>query len=105
MKNIFNLGIQTVIRLKYNHINWLSQCKTEKRNNHCEHEQPMEQTSSLFCMCDSGVAGCQSQHQCHIWWMNSMFEANCKGKWAWQLLIKFCVIHEALNVFKNLKIH
>ena len=26
----------------------------------------MEQTRSLFCTCNSGVAQCQSQHQCHI---------------------------------------
>ena len=25
-------------------------CKTEKRNRHCEHGQPMEQTRCLFCM-------------------------------------------------------
>ena len=45
------------------------------------------------------------QHQCHIWRMNSMFEANCAGKLAWQLPIKFCVVHEAMNGCKNLKIH
>ena len=66
--------------LKYR--NYL-ECKTEKRTSQSEHRQPMEQTRSLFCMCDSGVAGCQSQHQCHFWWMNSMFKAYCK--WAWQL--------------------
>ena len=26
----------------------------------------MEQTRCLFCRCDSDVAGCQSQHQCHL---------------------------------------
>ena len=40
----------------------------------------MAQTRVLFCMCDSGVARCQSQHQCHFWQMNSMFEAYCMGK-------------------------
>ena len=38
----------------------------EKRNSQLEHRQPMEQTRGLFCMCDSGVARCQSQHQCHF---------------------------------------
>ena len=39
---------------------------------------------SLFCMCNSGVACCQSQHQCHIWRMRtSMFEVNCTSQWAW----------------------
>ena len=28
----------------------------EKRNSQCEHGQPMEQTRSLFCTCNSGVA-------------------------------------------------
>ena len=75
----------------------------EKRNSQSEHGQPMEQTSSLFRTCKSGVAGCQSQHQCHIWRINSMFEANFTGKSAWQLSIKFCVIHEAMNVLQNSK--
>ena len=42
----------------------------EKQNSQCEHGQPMEQTSSLFCSCNSGVAPCQSQHQCHFWRMS-----------------------------------
>ena len=58
----------------------LSECKTEKLNNQCEHGQPMEQTRGLFCMCESGVARCQSQHQCHFWQMSSMFEASHQGK-------------------------
>ena len=33
--------------------------------------------ASLVCKCDSGVARCQSQYQCHIWRMNTMFDANC----------------------------
>ena len=37
--------------------------------------------------------------------MNLMFEANCTGKLAWQLSIKICVSHEAMNGCKNLKIH
>ena len=56
------------------------ECKTEKQNSQCEDGQPMEQTSSLFGMCHSGVARCQSPHQCHIWRINSMFKANCTGK-------------------------
>ena len=34
----------------------------EKRNSQLEYGQPMEQTRSLF----SGVARCQSQHQCEF---------------------------------------
>ena len=77
----------------------------EKQNSQLEHRQPKEQTRGLFCMCDSGVARCQSQHQCNIWQMISMFETICTGKWAWQLSVKFVVVHEAMNSCKNLKIH
>ena len=35
----------------------------EKQNSRYEQEQPMEQTRSLFGMCDAGVAHCQSQNQ------------------------------------------
>ena len=69
----------------------------EKQNSKLEHGQPMKQTRGLFCMCDSGVARCQSQHQCHFWHVSLMFEAYYTGKLAWQLFIKFCVIHEAMN--------
>ena len=41
-------------------------CKTEKRNSQSEHGQPTAQTKGFICMCDSGVADCQSQHQCHF---------------------------------------
>ena len=34
----------------------------KKRNIQCEHGQPME----LKKRCDSGVARCRSQHQCHF---------------------------------------
>ena len=33
----------------------------EKQNSQCEHGQSVEQTRGLFCMCNSGVACCQSQ--------------------------------------------
>ena len=61
----------------------------EKWNSQLEHRQPIEQTIGLLCMCDSGVAPCQSQHQYHFWQISSMFEAYCMGKRAWQLSIKF----------------
>ena len=49
------------------------------RKSQLEHGQPMEQTRGMFCMCDSGVAPCQSQHQFHFWRMSVMFGAYCKG--------------------------
>ena len=66
----------------------------EKRYSQLEQGHPMAQTkclycTCLYCTCDSGVTRCQSQNQCHFWRMNSMFEAYCTGKWAWQLSIKF----------------
>ena len=61
----------------------------EKRNSQREYGQPMEQTRGLICTCDSGVAPCQSQHQCHFWRMSWVFQAYCVGKSAWQLSIKF----------------
>ena len=54
----------------------------EKQNSQLERGQLMEQTRGLFCMCDSGGAGCQLQHQCNIWGMILMIEVNC-----WQLSI------------------
>ena len=47
----------------------------EKWNSQLEHGQPMEQTRGLFCMCDSGVARCQSQHQYYF-----DVDACCTGK-------------------------
>ena len=44
----------------------LFECKTKKRNNQCEGGQPMKQTRGLFCMCESGAAGCQSEQPCHF---------------------------------------
>ena len=93
-----------VLYLIYNCINGFIECKLEKRNNQCEHGQPMEQKKGLFYTCDSGVARCQSHDQCHFWRMNSMFKAYCTGKSAWQLSIKFMAfMTAALNGFKNLK--
>ena len=77
----------------------------EKWNSQLKHGQPMEQTRGLYCMCDSGVARCQSQHQYHSWQMSSVFVAYCMGKLPWQLSFKCCAIHEAMNGCKNLKIH
>ena len=75
----------------------------EKPNSQLEHGWPMEQTRSLFCMCDSGVARCQSQHQYHFWRMSGMFEL--RGQVSLAAVNQICVIHEAMNSCKNLKIH
>ena len=72
----------------------------EKLNSQLEHSQPIEQTRGLFCTCNSGVALCQSQHQCHVWRMYSMFEGYCMGKWAWQLSIKVMLFMRLRTVAK-----
>ena len=40
----------------HTHLLFLLERKTEKRNSQREQGQPTEQTRSLFCTCDSGVA-------------------------------------------------
>ena len=52
----------------------------EKRNSQFERGKTIEQTNAFFTRANLGVARCQSQHKCHFWRMNSMFEANCTGK-------------------------
>ena len=66
----------------------------EKQNSQCEHRQPLEQTRSLFCTCDSGVAHCQSQHQCHFWQINSMFENVLHRQVGLAAVEQIYVIHE-----------
>ena len=68
----------------------------EKRNSQLEHGQPMEQSRGLFCTCDSGVAGCQSQHQ---------NEFDFRSVVSLAAVNQIRVIHEAMNGCKNLKIH
>ena len=67
----------------------------------------MEQTRSLFCMCDSGVARYQSQHQCFF--LENEFDVRSVLHRQMSLValnqIQICVIHEAMNGCKNLKIH
>ena len=91
-----------------------------------------EQTRGLFSTCDSGVTGCQSQHQSYFWRMNSIFEANTNslftqdfnvtsvsfiilqtyftfsilhGNVSLAAVKQMYVIHEAIDGCKNLKIH
>ena len=79
----------------------------EKQNNQLEHGQPMEPTSSMFSMCDSGVACCQSQHQFHFRRMSSLFNVRSvlHGQASLAVVKQICVIHEAMNGCTHLKIH
>ena len=61
-KNIYILGIKTVLYLKCNCLTVSSECRTEKWKSQREQGQPMMQTRGLFCNCNSGVTRCQSQH-------------------------------------------
>ena len=70
----------------------------EKQNSQLEHE-------GLFCTCDSVVALCQSQHQYHFWRKSSNVRSVLHGQVSLAAVNQMCVIHEAMNVFKNLKIH
>ena len=66
----------------------------DKRNSLCEHRQPMEQTRSVFCTCDSGVTRCQSQHQCQFWLMSLMLQKSTD-------LLKDCI--ENVNTYCKIK--
>ena len=66
----------------------------EKQTSQLEHWQPMEQTRGFFCMCDSSVPRCQSQHQCKLHGQVSLAAVN-----------QIYAIHEAMNGCENLKIH
>ena len=74
------VGLQYVIVVFPDHTNFLLECKAEKRNSPCEQGQPMAQTKSCFARATRVWVACKSQHQCHFWRMNSMFEAYCTGK-------------------------
>ena len=94
-----NLGDKTILYFIFNGINGFVGVQNGKA------EQPKEQRRSLFCTCDWGVVRCQSQHQCDILAHEFDVKVNCTGKGAWQLSIKLCVVHEAMNGCKILKIH
>ena len=82
----------------------MSECKTEHCNSQCEHGQPMEQTRGLFCMCDSDV-------ELSITTSVSLLanEFNVQSMLHVQVSLaavnQICIIHEAMNGCKNLKIH
>ena len=61
----------------------------------------MEQTRGLLCTCDSGVACCQSQYLGNEFDVRSVLH----GQVSLAAVNQSCVIHEAMNGCKNLKIH
>ena len=58
----------------------------EKRNSQFVHGQPMEQTRGLFCTCDD---------------VRSVLH----GQVSLAAVYQICVIHEAMNGCKNIKMH
>ena len=76
----------------------------EKRNSQLEHGEPKEQIRGLFCMCDSGVARCQSQL---VSLLANEFDVRSvlHGQVSLVAVNQICVIHEAMNGRQNLKIH
>ena len=77
----------------------------KKQNSQSEHRQPMEQTRGLFCMCDSGVAHCQSQKPVTLLANEFAVRSVLHGQVSLVAVNQICVIHEAMNGCENLKIH
>ena len=73
----------------------------EKQNSQLEQRQPMEPIRGLFCMCDSGVARCQSQHQCNFWRINLDVRSALHGQLSFTAVNQICAIHEAMNGCKK----
>ena len=59
--------------------------KYQLRNSQLEHRQPMEQKRGLFCMCDSGVARCQSHNS-----ITSGKRVRCLKGIAWASVLDSC---------------
>ena len=72
----------------------------EKWNSQLEHRQLMEQTRGLFCTCDSGVTKPVSL-------LVNEFDVRSvlHGQVSLAAVNQICVIHEAMNGCKYLKIH
>ena len=76
----------------------------EKRNSQLEHGQPMEQTRGLFCTCDS--SGSLSITRPVSLLANEFnVRSVLHGQVSLAAVNQTCVIHEAMNSCKNLKIH
>ena len=98
-----NLGIETVLYLKYNHINCYV-CKIKKRNSQLEHYSQWSKQEACFA------------HATRVWVAVDHNSSNTSGKWfdvqsvlhgqvSLAAVNQIWVIHEAMNGCKNLKIH
>ena len=77
----------------------LLECETEKRNSQLECGQPMEQTRSSFCGSLSMTTP--------VSLLANEFDVGSvlHGQESLAAVNQICVIHEAMNCCKNLKIH
>ena len=76
----------------------------EKRNSQPEHGQPIEQTRNLFCMCDS--SGSLSITRPVSLLANEFNVGSIlQGLVSLAAVNQIFIIPEAMNSFKNLKIH
>ena len=71
----------------------------EKRNSQYEHRQQMEQTRSLFCMCDSLSITTPVSLLVNKFNVRRVLH----GQVSLAAVNQICVFHEAMNSCKNLK--
>ena len=78
----------------------------EKQNSQLEHGQPMEQTRGLICTCDS-VRCATLPITPPISLLSNEFDVRSvlHRQVSLEAVNQMCVIHEAMNGCKNLKIH
>ena len=78
----------------------------EKRNSQCEHGQLMEQTRGLFCMA-SRVWLADNHNITSVPFLANEFDVRSllHRQVGLAAVNQVCVIHEAMNSCKNLKIH
>ena len=65
----------------------------------------MEQTRGLFCTCSSDVARCQSQTPVTLQSNELAVQSVFHGHVRLVAVNQICVVHEAINGCKNLKIY
>ena len=77
----------------------------EKWNIQLEHRQPMEKTRGLFCTCDLGF--CSLSIMTPVSLLTNDFDVRSvlHRQVSLAAVNQICVIHEAMNSCKNLKIH
>ena len=83
----------------------LSECKTEQLNSLLDHEQLVEQTRGLFYMCDSGCGSLSITTPVILLANEFDVLSVLHGQVTLAAVNQICVIHEAVNGCKILKIY